>query len=216
MIICLNLPIQVNAQPDTFPPGSKPFDLSYTDWGIKWWQWLISANSDESPAVDTSGASCALNQNISGPVWFLAGSYGAELITRSCTIPQDKSILISPIETLYTYADTPEAKTDGDLHQASKKDQDLVKTWITIDGVTVPNIADYRVHSEVANFTYPDNNAQGVLPGPTTGVVDGYFVMLKPLPVGKHQVIQYGSLLDSTTGAVSNFGSYVKWDLTIK
>ena len=55
-----------------FPPGSKPYGLTYGQWSVKWFQWAFSIPKDKNPIIDTSGKNCAINQN-DQYAWFLAG-----------------------------------------------------------------------------------------------------------------------------------------------
>ncbi len=52
-----------------FEPGTSPFNLTYSDWTEKWWQWTYSISWDKNPSYDDTGKYCSENQN--GPVWFL-------------------------------------------------------------------------------------------------------------------------------------------------
>ena len=65
-----------------------------------------------------------LNQN-SANVWFLAGTSGG--YEEKCSIPEGIAILISPIEVICTFAEYPELKTEDDLRNCAKSDQDAVK-----------------------------------------------------------------------------------------
>lgn len=215
-ILALILPINVYAQPETFPPGSEPYGLSYSEWSTEWWKWLNSIPEDRNPAADTTGAFCAENQNASGPVWFLAGTWGSKE-ERSCTIPSGKSLLISPIEVLCTLADTPGAKTEEDMRQCAKEDQDKVNlVSVTVDGVEVPGMSEYRFQSSLFNLTLPENNALGVPAQETQGVSDGYFVMLNPLPSGEHEIRSVGSLTEVTVQGTENFASDVTYHITVE
>ena len=71
------------------------------------------------------------------------------------------------------------------------------------------------------NITYPGptpkDNVYSVKPGVYPGVVDGFFVMLKPLPVGKHDLhIQASALNPPKTSPVSGYGHDILYHLTIK
>src|SRR5437762_1456121 len=70
------------------PPGERVADTSQADWSKAWWQWAGSFDRADSPVADRTGTSCHLKQ--SGPVWFLAGTYGTRRTIRTCTIPRDK------------------------------------------------------------------------------------------------------------------------------
>jgi hypothetical protein len=94
------------------------------------------------------------------------------------------SILVSPIEAIYTPVDSPGVKTEEDMRQCTKEDQDKVNlVSVTVDGVEIP-MSEYRFQSPLFNLTLPENNVVGVPAQETQGVSDGYFVMLKPLPKG--------------------------------
>jgi hypothetical protein len=216
MILVSVTPILVSAQLGTFPPGSSPYGLSYNDWSAEWWKWLYSIPDDRNPAADTTGAFCAENQNASGPVWFLAGTYGSKEV-RNCTIPSGKSLLLSPIDMLCTPVDTPGARTEEDLRKCAKEDQDKVNlVRITVDGVDIPAVMDYRIQSSLFNLTLPEKNALGVSAQETHGVSDGYFVMLKPLPPGEYEIRSVGSLTEVTTQGTQNFASDVTYNVTVE
>ena len=52
--------------PRVYPPGSRPFGLSYGEWSARWWQWAYSMPVTGHPLFDETGADCAAGQ--SGPV----------------------------------------------------------------------------------------------------------------------------------------------------
>jgi hypothetical protein len=216
MILALAPTANLYAQSETFPPGSEPYGLSYGEWSSEWWRWLDGIPEDRNPAADTTGAFCAENQNTSSPVWFLAGTWGSKE-ERSCTIPTGKSLLISPIDVLCTPVDTPGVKTEDDMRQCAKQDQDKVNfVSVTVDGIEIPDMRQYRFQSPLFNLTLPENNALGVPAQETQGVSDGYFVMLKPLPKGEHEIRSVGSLTEVTVQGTQNFASDVTYHITVE
>ena len=216
VILALASPFYVSAQPETFPLGTDPYGVSYDEWSAEWWKWLHSSPEDRNPATDTTGAFCAENQNASGPAWFLAGTFGSKEV-RSCTIPFGKSLLLSPIEVLCTPVDTPGVKTEEDMRKCAKEDQDKVNlVKVTVDGVDIPAMTDYRFQSPLFNLTLPENNALGVPAQETQGVSDGYFVMLKPLSQGEHEIRSVGSLTEVTVQGTQNFASDVTYHLNVE
>lgn len=209
-------PIKVIAQLEVFPPGSNPHGLSYGEWSAEWWKWLDGIPEDRNPAADKTGAFCSENQNTTGPVWFLAGTWGSKE-ERSCTVPFGKSILVSPIEILCSPADTPSIKSEEEMRKCAKDDQDKVTlVRLTVDGVDVPDIKNYRFQSPLFNLTLPENNALGVPAQETQGVSDGYFVMLKPLSKGEHSIRSTGSLAEVTVEGTQNFASDVIYHITVE
>jgi len=57
-------------------------NVSQGDWSKRWWQWAASFDQRDSPVSDQTGALCAQKQ--SGPLWFLAGTYGTRRTIREC------------------------------------------------------------------------------------------------------------------------------------
>jgi len=172
------------------PPNTNPYGATYSEWGERWWQWVLREPEDQNPLTDPTGASCAIGQ--SGPVWFLSGG----IATRNCTVPEGKALFF-PIAT-ETYVlfpwdpnDTPQLARDitkGDIDTAFDMSVD-------VDGASVPVLESYRAQSpalgslpETFTVDLPSNNLFGIAPGPYQAVADGFYVMLAPLPVGAHAV----------------------------
>jgi hypothetical protein len=64
--------------------------------------------------------------------------------------------------------------------------------------------------------TFPASNIYGVPPGPSQAVSDGFWIMLNPLPVGKHQISFGGTGVDFTSTGKENFGTDVTYNLNVK
>jgi hypothetical protein len=125
-----------------FPPDSKPYGLTYGEWTAKWWQWAFSIPEALNPMIDDTGRNCANNQT--GPVWFLSGTSGGA-VTRQCTIPSDKGILIPIINVECDSATDPTLDTEAELRACAKADQDtVIGKEITVDGLNVGNLDSYR------------------------------------------------------------------------
>ena len=197
-----------------FLPNEKPFNLTYGEWSAEWWKWLLSSPNDSNPSTDKTGQYCTMNQNNSN-VWFLAGTSGG-YEERKCSIPEGMAILVSPIEVICTFAEYPELKTEDDLRNCAKSDQDAVKdVKLTVDSIPMTGLQNYRVASSSFNVTLPENNIFGAPPQTTEAVSDGTFVMLKGLSVGNHTIYASGLLVDFTTSSNLNFVSEVKYDINI-
>src|SRR6266478_6251873 len=67
-----------NSSVSVYPPGSKPYGLSYGDWSARWWQWVLAIPPKSNPILDglqgkpSHGNHCGEGQ--SQPVWFLPGT----------------------------------------------------------------------------------------------------------------------------------------------
>ena len=186
-------------RPIIFPPKSRPYGKSYSEWNGAWWRWAYSfpAGEDKNPVQDLTGELADLGQ--SGPVWFLAGSFGKTL-TRTATVPSDKALFFPIINSLWI--NIPEL---GD-NPWSDEQRDFARDFIApmidnafdlscqIDGIEVMKLERYRTATRDGKeymVTIPENNVAGLpLPagayGPT--VDDGISLMLAPLKVGKHTI----------------------------
>jgi|SRR5215831_1792855 len=177
----------------TVQPNSVEFGNTYGEWSARWWQWLVSIPAATNPNLDTTGANCAQGQ--SGPVWFLAGSFGGAFM-RSCTIPAGKDLLVTPLTTLFgelgpKAGDCSPNQCDINVlrERAAENQDDPQLLDVTIDDLQVENIDQYRVPSPVFDVTFPKDAIFKIPPG-THGplVSDGYFVLLKPLSPGSHKI----------------------------
>jgi hypothetical protein len=178
---------RINCQ--VFDPNSRPYGKPYSEWCEKWIKWGLSIPRMINPITDNTGENCAKMQE--GPVWFLAGTFGTSA-KRKCTIPSTKAIFFPIIEKECSFAEEGEQlKTEEGLVARAELLMDLVSFMeVTVDGIYLQNLKQYRARSKVFDLTFPQDNVYGVKPGPTRSVTDGYWVFLKPLPIGKH-IIQF-------------------------
>ena len=197
-----------------YPINSKPYDKSYGEWSAKWWQWFSPIPTNDNPAVDRTGKKCAVGQN-DPYMWYLVGTGGGEA-TRTCTIPAGKAIFFPIINVECDYT-SPDLKTESDLRKCAKDDQDKVTNLqATVDGAAISGLKEYRAQSPLFNIIVPKDNVMGLPPGTTQAVSDGYWILLKPLPVGKHEIHFTGSLSDFTATGPLNLVEDAKYDITIK
>lgn len=186
-------------QSETFSPDSKPYGKTYGEWTAEWWKWFISIPTDRNPIADPTGERCGEGQN--GPVWFLVSSGGGKT-ERSCPIPAGKAILASAINVECSFTEDDSLKTEDDLRACANNDQDLVTQHeAKLEG---SELEVSRVESPLFDVTFPDDNIFAAPSGPSQSVSDGYWVFLKPLAPGEHELHTQGLLVDyTTTGPVN-------------
>jgi hypothetical protein len=195
------------------PPDSKPSGLTYGEWTAKWWQWAYLAPEADNPLVDDTGRNCANNQT--GPVWFLAGT-GGGAVTRECTIPSDKAILIPIINVICDSATDPSFDTEAELRACAKADQDtVIGKEITVDGINIGNLDSYRFQSPLFSLIYPENNIAGLAPQTAQAVSDGFWILLEPLSPGTHEIHFKAALGDPNAISTANFALDVTYLLTV-
>src|SRR5918999_126377 len=187
----------------------KPFGRTWEEWTSKWWQWLLSIPKENNPGIDTTGEKFDTNQNDSDVV-FLVGTFGGSA-KRNYTIPASKSILFPIINFTTSYIEEPALKTESELKSRAKRDiDDIVNKGATIDGMEVQDIEKYRVQSSIFNVTYPENNVFELSSGTSRAISDGYWVFLKPLSPGMHNIHVVGSCSSGKTQVD------VTWHLNVK
>ena len=178
--------------PGILPPGSTPHGKTYGEWGAAWWQWALSIPADRSPFTDRTGAFCDEGQ--SGPVWFRGGAASSRETT--CSVPPGKSIFMPVYNWIFGAGvydcdpSVPGVPCDVEtLRAAAAVATDAATVLeVTIDGVPVQNVRDYRATSpEPFSVTYPADNVLGLPAGTySPQVTDGYWLMLAPLSKGEH------------------------------
>ncbi len=186
------------------PPTQKAFDMTYEEWTARWMQFVFALPAADSPLNDATGALCGKGQW--GPVIFLFGvPQGGDSVTRSCTIPSKKGLLIPLMN--FSAAVPEDGATPDDVAAVLKWAADLVDVSTlsaTIDGVPVQNLAKYRFRTPVFSFTGSIPNifstSCGALPCyegfHEQGMGEGYYIMVNPLPAGVHRLHIHAELPD--------------------
>src|SRR5262249_41628433 len=141
----------------------------------------------KNPVTDRTGQFAGEGQ--SGPVWFLAGNFGGE-VTRKCSVPAGKAIFF-PVVNQGQGAPADKANEEF-LRALAKAVMDTAHDLeVIVDGKPLKDVMSYRVQSPLFTFNAPEKEADAVIPtgtGKQKTVVDGYWVMLKPLTPGEHVV----------------------------
>jgi hypothetical protein len=203
LITCLALTLSPSAalaghdrhssQPVVIGPDEDPFGHSYSEWSTRWWQWAVSQPAATNPVLDQTGEFCAEGQR--GHVWFLAGSFGPEPVTRSCTVPAGKALFVPVINNAFFAFpdDPPEQRTKAFVREQARqglpRDQ-AAGLSLVVDGRAVRRVERFYTESKFFSVEVPDGNLFGLPEGtvvePCFGV--GFYVMLAPLQAGTHTV----------------------------
>lgn len=172
-----------------YPPSASPYGLPHKDWGKAHWDWWLSIPREIAPYPNPGsfGYSCFIG--LGYPVIMLADPIidaEAPGVSYTCTIPSDRGILIAGIQELCNFDET--YRTDEDLQKCVHERNDWAKERILIDGKEVPNVEQYRSTTGYFNVTYPEDNMYTLPPTTSRALLDGTWMMLKPLPVGNHTI----------------------------
>jgi hypothetical protein len=178
-------------------PDQPVAGKSQEEWSAAWWQWAASFDSDESPVADRTGRWCASKQ--SGDVWFLAGTYGTARTTRSCRVPAGKHLFFPLINYVVYPRGDSQPSCAGVTRDAAAMTNNVTALVLDVDGKRFEPLNQHRL---VTRRCF-DLGARSEPPEqlfPAAG--NGYYVMLKPLPKGRH-VINFGGMLPDMAQAVT-------------
>ncbi|MGI9010208.1 MAG: hypothetical protein ACR2F1_03355 [Nitrososphaeraceae archaeon] len=172
----------MSPQFNIFPIKSKPFGFTYSEWSIKWWQWISSIPKDKNPTFDWSGDNINVNQN-DKRVLFLCQTYeGVEPTPYRRNIITKGSSIFMPIINWISIMHH-DGDTDEELLKSAKNKMDVVGDLeITINGTTInKGLKKYRSLSPFFEIDLPENNIFVITPGKRRCVSDGYWIFLTPI-----------------------------------
>jgi hypothetical protein len=199
LVLTAAWPVQAQGNlknPSILPPQSTPGDMTFGEWAAAWWQWAVSIPAPINPLTDTTGQYAGVGQE--GPVWFLAGVWGANApVSRTCTVPAGKMLFFPIVNTFYVgWGWTPEDDVPAIL--ASWREE--MRVWLNaqtdvsceIDNQPVKNLTSYVEESVPFPMVFPEDNlfAWPELATITDflAVDTGYYLMLAPLRTGPHTI----------------------------
>ncbi len=231
-----------HTDPVVVPPEFHPYGKTYGEWGAEWYKYVFSIptymNGDHAkplnPLLDPTGAQCGVGQ--SGPVFFLVGTAGGTATRDDCLVPADTALFFPILDVEDNIreerqSNAPPGTTAADMQTLVGKFMDTVTDMhVSVDGHPISNLSAYRGASP-APFAMqvpapPSNNLETYygyshISGKVHPTVsDGYWIMLAPLPPGKHTITfggtQKGSvkLLNGSSYDI-DFSVDVTYNLTV-
>jgi hypothetical protein len=196
-----------NPNPALFPKDASPYGFAMATWAERASQWIYAAPLALSPLFDPTGANCGVDQR--GPVWYVARIAGPPVFsgTRSCTIPHQKAVFLYigavvdeyPCPAFPDFQPAPGQSLYDFLTADAKFFMDTVDSLsVSLDGQPFNDVFDYRYVSNDLFTLTGDLSLQPVLDPcitglPQEGVVDGFFMMFKPLEPGFHTIVVHGT-----------------------
>lgn len=189
-----------NLDAHVFPPTDLPFGKTYEAWSVEWWQWAFSLPVAENPLREATEETCVVAQR--GAVWFLAGVTPlTQASTYHCAVPEGKALFLPIVAVVRDNLENAPPKTAAELRALARADIDGVSVLrVEIDGTRLQPLPLLRFTSPVFSFTLPAQHIRQAS-GATVVAADlvfpavaaGFYVMLKPLPVGAHTLTIRGS-----------------------
>jgi len=182
--------------PYTFAENTSPYGIPFKIWVEKWQQWYVNVTKDVIDKWNTPNivsVDCLYHQKQGTSTVFVpyVAAEKGSTATMTCHIPQGKALLISIDGGVNDYRDpTVQPKTPQEILNLVTKSNVYPNSFdATLNGhpLHLTNDEIYKVTTDLFNLTLPSNNlwSPQEAPGPgDTAIVQGWWLFLKPLPVG--------------------------------
>jgi hypothetical protein len=202
-------------QVNIFPPGGKPYGLTYAEHIKNFWKWSLKIPANENPINDPTGVKCTNGQsNANSSVFYLAYNNGG-VSERTCKVPAGKGLFIPIMQVEKSDKEAPGSSVEQ-LDISAKKDQDIVNSLYLKIGDKEYNYNDlnkYRTHTDAFDVVFPDNGIFGVVKGGVSkAVADGRYIITEPLAKGTYTIHFKSSLLDPSNPD-TNFAQDIKYTI---
>ena len=188
-----------------YPRNSRPFGITFEDWTIKWWLWLLDIPKSINPTFDSDGKYAFQNQ-ANSDVFFLCQTVeGSETMPcRTISISAGKAIFMPIINWLSISQN--DGETDDELRAVAKEKIDEVANLdFTINGLPIRGTRDdFRVSSGPFETTLPEGNIFDIPPGSRRLISDGFWIFLKP-PSNSVTLTSFGSCSSGLTRIGVNY-----------
>jgi len=202
------------AQEPFAPPGTALGGQSPEQLSASWWQWAMAAPQDRNPVRDRAGTHCAVGQR--GEAWFLAGGFGSSKIRRTCTVPAGKRLFFPVINMVYWPAQEGTGYTCEQARRSAALNNDnAIELFVELDGKSLPDPKRYRVTTAKCFDIYARARERAPAPDGFPSASDGYWVLLDPLPPGKHE-LKFGGRYNRESGAYGRMVQDIEYELEVK
>lgn len=180
----------------------KPYGKTLEEWAKEYWQWNVGLPPGDIPKDNNTNLDkCIFGSDRQKTMIFLLEAYDLTYSTK-CNISSKSPILVPLlIGECDPSVDEPRVKTGKieDLWACGKDANEGFKAWeVSLDNRVLfkkagneevnANLKDDILvrNSSLFNITIPQVNKYEANAGVYPAVVDGYYLILKPLPPGEH------------------------------
>jgi hypothetical protein len=192
LTLALLLAAALPCQAQLIPPAKAIAGASQEEWSKRWWHWALSFDDEDSPVADADGSLCANGQ--SGPVWFLAGTYGTGRAVRSCRVPAGKTLFF-PLANFIAFPPDDEREACASLMLRAEQLTDAPAALVLeLNGRRFTGLEAHRQATRGCFLVAPDDDAPAA--------ANGYYVALGPLKRGRY-TLNFGAILPSLSQAVT-------------
>jgi hypothetical protein len=196
-------------------PGETAYGLTLTQWATAWFQWNFSMANRGDPGSDKTGVQSGIGQHL--PVWFLPRLPANQSTTRIIYVPDGCAILFAGVNTIEA-GNPPGGYSEDDWVTDERGSWDALlsglKTYeVSMDDVAIPDVEQYRVHTPLFTVVVPPEgvmgfNVQAGKDNRAVAIGDGDFMLMSPLPIGKHIVTVHRAGINRAGASYDTKGVY--------
>jgi hypothetical protein len=214
---------------DVFHKDELPFGKPYEDWVQDWWRWNAAIPGDpETTFAGVKENGCLINKE--GSVAMLIDPAIGGVHHQRCEISSNQGILFPAWSALCSGAlKGNENMSFKELSECARQynlGKVTVNAWVDNKPLSQVEAEDYRtvnlinsteLYTKGFNITIPENSWLTVdYPGTYPGAVHGWFIFLKPLPVGEHTFHYVNDVRPTTLGAGNTNNADITYSLNVK
>jgi len=196
------------------PAGQKVDGMSAVDLAAEWWKWAMAAPQEINPVADRSGRHCAVGQQ--GKVWFLAGGFGSSKVSRECRVPADRHLFFPVVNMVYyRHPQNPNYTCEQAKRLAALNNDTAIDLFASLDGVGIPGIEKQRVKTEKCFDVFERVPKSAGAPNAFPSATDGYWLLLQPLPKGRH-TLTFGGKYNRESPDFGRMVQDIEYRLTVE
>ena len=229
MIFSAAVSIPIANAVDVFQKDEVPFGKPYEDWVQDWWRWNAAIPGDpETTFAGVKENGCLINKE--GPVVMLIDPAIGGQHHQRCEISSNQGILISAWSALCSGAiKGKENMSFKELSECARQynlGKVTVNAWVDNKPLAQVKAEDYKtinlinaseLYTKGFNITSPeDSNLAVDYPGTHLGATHGWYIFLKPLPVGEHTVRYVNDVRETTLGAGNTNNADITYSFSVK
>jgi hypothetical protein len=195
------------------PPDARFDGRTYSEWVGAFWKWALELPLEGHP-FNTCVRDLSAGQ--SGPVWYWSAPDSCPG-PIAATLPAGKALFLTIRDVETSSLEDPPFHGDTEAEQRANSKwfaDHIVRVFCIIDGKPVRSLSEFRFAGPQIRFTAPSPWIFGTTGGVGTSVGDGYYLLLHPLPKGRH-TIHYGGTFHFDAGELGPDPVDLVKDITI-
>jgi hypothetical protein len=160
---------------------SRPLGLSFSEWSVKWWQWLLSIPRPLNPAMESSGENAAVGQHDS-KVFFLCQTIEGvkKQPNRKVSVQRGTSLFLPVINWVSNFYEHGNSEKEL-IEIATKRMDSIGNLEFNLNGDIIRELKKYRFLSKFFSVELPKDNVLDLPSGKARLISDGYWVFTKPI-----------------------------------